>query len=94
MGAVQIPDQLKQVIDRQIAEGRAASEEDYVAEALRAYAEHIEAETEIAAMAVRADADMAAGRFVTVTTPEDSEALHSSAMTRLRARLSRDAHGH
>jgi Arc/MetJ-type ribon-helix-helix transcriptional regulator len=94
MGAVQIPDQLKQVIDRQVAEGRAASEADYVADALRAYAEHLDTENEIAAMAGRADADMASGRFVTVTGPEDSEALHASTMARLRARISRDTQGH
>jgi len=93
MGAVQIPDHLQQVIDRQVAEGRAASEADYVVNALCAYAEHIEAENEIAAMADRADADMASGRFLTVTGPEDNEALHASAMTRLRTRMSRDAQG-
>jgi Arc/MetJ-type ribon-helix-helix transcriptional regulator len=93
MSAAQIPDHLKQVIDRQVAEGHAASEADYVAEALRAYAEHIEAENEIAAMADRADADMASGGFVTVTRPEDSDALHASTMARLRARMSRDAGG-
>jgi Arc/MetJ-type ribon-helix-helix transcriptional regulator len=93
MGAVQIPDHLKQVIDRQIAEGRATSEADYVANALSAYAEHLEAENEIATMAVRADADMAAGRFVTVTSTEDSDALHASTMARLRARMPPDDQG-
>ena len=90
MGAVLIPDHLKQFIDRQVAEGRAASEADFVADALRAYADHIEAETEIAAMASRADADIEAGRFVTVTGADDSEALHASTMVRLRARLARN----
>jgi Arc/MetJ-type ribon-helix-helix transcriptional regulator len=94
MSAVQIPNHLKQVIDRQVAEGRAASEADYVVDALHAYAEHIEAENEIAAMAVRADADMASGRFVTVTGPEDSEALHANTMARLRERMSREAEDH
>jgi len=87
MGAVQIPDHLKQVIDRQVAEGHATSEADYVMNALHAYAEHLEAENEIAAMAVRADADMASGRFVTVISAEDSEALHATTMARLRARM-------
>ena len=40
-------------------------------------------------MVNRADADMAAGRAVTVATPEDSQALHESAMARLRAPLLR-----
>jgi Arc/MetJ-type ribon-helix-helix transcriptional regulator len=87
MRAVQIPDHLKHVIDRQVAEGHATSDADYVVNALHAYAEHLEAENEIAAMAVRADADMASGRFVTVTGAEDSEALHASIMARLRARM-------
>jgi Arc/MetJ-type ribon-helix-helix transcriptional regulator len=94
MAAVQIPDHLKHIIDRQVAEGRAASEADYVADALRAYAEHIEAESEIAAMANRADADLASGRFVTVSNPEETEALHARTVARLRARMSRDAEGH
>jgi Arc/MetJ-type ribon-helix-helix transcriptional regulator len=94
MGAVQIPDRLKQVIERQIAQGHATSEADYVVNALHAYSEHLEAENEIAAMAVRADADMASGRFVTVTSAEDGEALHASTMARLRARMPPNDEGH
>jgi Arc/MetJ-type ribon-helix-helix transcriptional regulator len=94
MGAVQVPDQLKELIDGQIAEGRAASEADYVVEAWRAYAEHIEAESEIATMVGRADTDMAAGRFVTVTGAEDSEALHARAIDRLHARMPGDTQEH
>jgi hypothetical protein len=55
---------------------------------------HFEAENEIAAMPDRADADMASGRFVTVTDAADSEALHASTMARLRERMSRDTPGH
>jgi len=90
---VQLPEDLKQIIDRQIAEGRAASEADYVEEALRAYADHLDAEDEVATMVERADADIAAGRYVTVSTPEDGQARHEAAMTRLRARLANDAAG-
>jgi Arc/MetJ-type ribon-helix-helix transcriptional regulator len=90
---VQLPDNLKQVIDRQVAEGRAASEAEYVVEALRLYADHLDAEDEITAMVERADADVVAGRYVTVATPEDSQALHEGAMARLRARLAEDAQG-
>jgi hypothetical protein len=42
MGAVQIPDHLRQLIDRQVAEGRATSEADYVVKAQHAYAEHLD----------------------------------------------------
>ena len=83
---VQLSDNLQQIVERQVAEGRAASESDYVAEAVRLYADHLEAEDEIAAMVDRADADMASGRYVTVSTPEVSQALHESAMSRLRER--------
>ena len=84
---VQLPDDLKQVIERQVAKGRASNEADFLAEAVRLYADHLEAEDEIAGMVDRADADLAAGRYVTVATPGDSQALHESAMARLRARL-------
>jgi Arc/MetJ-type ribon-helix-helix transcriptional regulator len=95
MGVVQVllPDHLKQVIERQVAKGRVSNEADFLAEAVRLYADHLEAEDEIAGMVDRADADMAAGRYVTVATPEDSQALHESAMARLRARLTEDAQG-
>ena len=42
---------------------------------------------EIVAMVARADADVAAGRFVTISGPADSEALHDATMARLRARI-------
>ena len=90
---VQLPDHLKQVIETQVAKGRVSNEADFLAEAVRLYADHLEAEDEIAGMVDRADADMAAGRHVTVATPEDSQALHESAIARLRARLAEDAQG-
>jgi Arc/MetJ-type ribon-helix-helix transcriptional regulator len=88
---VQLPDELKAAIDRQVAEGRAVSEAEFILEAARRYAEDLEAEAddeiELAAMVERADADMAAGRFVTVSSKEDSEALHQRMIDRLRANL-------
>lgn len=87
---VQLPDELKTIIDRQVAEGRAGSREEFIAAALRLYADHLDAEDEVAAMVGRADEDLAAGRFVTVTTDEDAERLHEAAMARLRARLAED----
>lgn len=41
----------------------------------------------IADIIKRADADIAAGRYVTVRTEADSEALHEAAMQRLRDKL-------
>ena len=40
---------------------------------------------DIAAMVQRADADNAAGRYVTVSTLRDRQALHAAAVSRLRA---------
>jgi len=88
---VQLPDELKSMIDRQVAEGHAASEADYVAEALRLYADLLDSDDEIAEIVERAEADIAAGRYVTVRTGADSEVLHEAAMDRLRMRLATDA---
>ncbi len=89
MGVVQVPlsDDLRRIIDRQIAERRALSEADFLVQAAELYAEHLDAENEIAAMVERADADVAAGRYAMVATPEDSQALHEAAMARLRTRM-------
>ena len=88
---VQLPDELKSMIDRQVAEGHAASEADYVAEALLLYADLLDSDDEIAEIVERAEADIAAGRYVTVRTGADSEVLHEAAMDRLRMRLATDA---
>ena len=87
---VQLPDGIKEIIDREIAEGRASSEAGFIADALRLYVGHLEAEEEIAAMAQRADADVAAGRYVTVSSPKDNDALHQRTMDRLRSNLVSD----
>jgi Arc/MetJ-type ribon-helix-helix transcriptional regulator len=89
---VELPEDPKQTIDRQVAEGRVASHARYVEEALRGYADYLDAEGEIAGMVERADADIAAGRYVMVETSEQSQALHEAAMDRVRARLAL-AHG-
>jgi Arc/MetJ-type ribon-helix-helix transcriptional regulator len=90
---VQLPDDLKLVIDRQVAEGHAASEADFLTQAARLYAAHLDAENEISVLVERGGADLAAGRYTVVATPEDSNALHHAAMARLRARLAGDATG-
>lgn len=90
---VQLPDDLKQVIDRQVAKGRAASEADFLTQAARLYADHLDAENEISMVVERANADLVAGRYTLVATPEDSDALHHAAKARLRARLAGDPTG-
>ncbi len=90
---VQLPDDLRRIIDRQIAEGHARSEADFLVQAAQLYADHLDAEHEIAAMVERADADVAARRFTMVATPEDSQVLHEAAMARLRTRMANDDPG-
>jgi predicted transcriptional regulator len=90
MGVVDLPDHLKQVIERQIAEGRVESEAAYLEQAIRRYAEDLEADDEVVAAAEAGILDADAGRYVTVASPEDAEALHASTMTRLRTRLADD----
>ena len=91
MGYVQLPDDLKSLIEQQVAKGHAASEADFVAEAVRLYAGYLATESEIAAMVERADGDMTAGRYVTVSTPGESEAVHQRILERLRTNLAGDA---
>ena len=93
MSYVALPDDLKSLIERQVAEGRAASEADFVAEAVRLYADYLQSGDDIAAMVERADADVAAGRYVTVATPGDSEAAHQQMVRHLRAKLAEGAAG-
>jgi len=88
---INLPDNLKAAIDRQVAEGRVASESEFLLEAARRFAEDLEAEEEIIAAAAAGIADMEAGRFVTISGPEDAEALHQRTMARLRARLAADS---
>jgi Arc/MetJ-type ribon-helix-helix transcriptional regulator len=90
---VQLPAHLKEIVDRQVAAGRAASEADYVADALLAYSDHLDVSDDIAEMVQRADVDMGAGRFVTVSTPSDSHELHEAIMARLRERMAGDDPG-
>jgi Arc/MetJ-type ribon-helix-helix transcriptional regulator len=85
---VSLPDELQDLIGRQVAEGRAASEAEFLLEAARRYAEELDLEDEMVAEAEAGIAD--AGRYVTISTPEDAEAWHEQKMARLRDRLATD----
>ncbi len=87
MSVVQLPDHLKQIIERQVAEGRVENEAAYLEEAVRRYAEDLEADDEVVAAAEAGILDADAGRYVTIASPQDAEAMHASAMARLRTRL-------
>ena len=87
---VQLPEQLQQVVDREVAEGRVASESEFLIEAARRFVEDLALEDEIVSEAEAGIADAEAGRFVTVATPADEAALHERTMARLRSRLAAD----
>jgi Arc/MetJ-type ribon-helix-helix transcriptional regulator len=84
---VQLPDHIREAIDRQVAEGRVASESEFLVEAARRYAEDLELEDDILAEARAGIADGEAGRYVTISTPGDAEALLKRTMARLHERL-------
>ena len=89
MGVVQLPDELQRVIERQVAEGRAASPAAFLEEAVRRLVDETSGEEDEVLQAVEAGlADIEAGRYVTVATPEDERCVHDGMMARLQARLS------
>jgi predicted transcriptional regulator len=92
MGIVQVslPDELKALIERQVAEGRAVDVEAYLAEAARRYAEDLEFESELVAVAEAGIADVEAGRHTTIATREDGEAWLDRKMAKLRDQLAKD----
>ena len=85
MGAVQLPDELQRVIEQQIAQGRASSAIAFLEEAVMRLVDEARAEEDDIHTAVEAGcADLEAGRYTTIATPEDSQALHERMMARLR----------
>ncbi len=88
MGAVQLPDEIQRLIERQVAAGRAPSAIAFLEEAVLRLVEDATSEDEETLKAAEAGiADMEAGRYVTVAMPEDSQPLHERMMTRLRESL-------
>jgi Arc/MetJ-type ribon-helix-helix transcriptional regulator len=73
---VRLPEEIQELIDRQVAAGRVESADAYLVEAARRFAEDLEVEDEIVAEATAGIADAEAGRYVTIATHEDAEALH------------------
>ena len=88
MGVVQLPDELQRVIERQVAQGRAATPTAFLEEAVMRLVDEAGAEEDELWRVVEAGAaDIEAGRYTTVATPEDELRLHDDRMARLRARL-------
>lgn len=92
MGAVQLPDELQRVIEQQVAEGRATSAAAFLEEAVLRLIAAVRSEEEDIAAAARAGiADIEAGRYLTLSSPEDEQRLHERLMARLRANLATEA---
>ena len=89
---VTLPDEIQKIIDRQVAAGRVQSADAYLVEAARRFAEDLEVEDEIVVEAEAGIADADGGRYLTIATPEDANALHQRTMQRLRDRLAADQH--
>jgi Arc/MetJ-type ribon-helix-helix transcriptional regulator len=88
MGAIQLPDDLQRAIDRQVEEGRAASPSAFLQEAVMRLIEDADAEdADILNVTEAGIADIEAGRFTIVATPEDSERLYDRLAARLRENL-------
>ena len=88
MGVVQLPDELQRVIERQVAEGRAASPSAFLEEAVkRSRDEAWSEEDELLRATEAGSADIEAGRYITVATAEDERHLHDDMMVRPQTRL-------
>jgi len=84
MGVVHLPEHVTQLILRQIAEGRAASEADFVTEAVQRYAQALEPDHEdIGQPADEGIADIEAGRSESITGPTDFARLQKELCTTL-----------
>lgn len=88
MGLVRLPDEIQRMIERQVAEGRAASPAAFLEEAVMRLVEEARSEEDEVLGAARAGiADIEAGRYTSVASPADSHLVHERLMERLRARL-------
>jgi Arc/MetJ-type ribon-helix-helix transcriptional regulator len=86
MGVIQVelPDELKSLVDRHVAEGKVASAAAFLVEAARRFAEALAGEAETSGTA---GPDWTAVRYVTVSTPKDGHILHERTMALLQDRL-------
>ena len=89
MGEVQLPEELQRVIERHVAEGKATSPAAFLEEAvMRLVDETASEESELRQIVEAGSADINAGRYRTVASPDDARQLRDDMMTRLRSRLS------
>ncbi len=88
MGVVRLSDDLQNAIAHQVSLGRSQSTLAFLEEAVRRLIDDSDVEErELIEVAHAGIADMEAGRYVTVETAEDANALHEQTMQRLRDTL-------
>jgi Arc/MetJ-type ribon-helix-helix transcriptional regulator len=87
---VQLPDELRSAIERQIAEGKVVSETEFFVEAARRFVADLAVEDEVVAEANAGIADAESGRFEIIASPKDVDHLHQRTVARLRDRLASD----
>ena len=91
MGVVQLPDELQRMIERAVAEGRAASPIALLEEAVMRLLDDASAEESEARQVAELGArDLESGHYTTIATPEDERLLEDRLIAQLRARLGAD----
>jgi Arc/MetJ-type ribon-helix-helix transcriptional regulator len=92
MGVVQVnlPEEIRTIIEREVSAGRVESLDAYLIEAARRFANDLALEDDIRAEAEAGIADAEAGKYLTIASPEDETALQERMLARLRERLAAD----
>lgn len=92
MGVIQIslPDELSNLIEREVAAGKAASEAEFLIEAARRYFESQELEDELVDVAEAGIAQAEAGHYTTIATSDEGAAWLERKMAKLRERPAPD----
>jgi hypothetical protein len=84
MVMVQLPDDVRELIARQVAAGHALSEADFLVEAIQRYADALEVDShDMIAAAEEGVADIDAGRFELIGSPDDLRRLRADLSARL-----------
>lgn len=91
MGAIHLPERIERLIEEKVAEGRAPNAAALVEEALLRLVKGDERyEDELARVIEEGEADFAAGRYVTLETPEDFQRFGEDVMAKVRQSLLSD----
>ncbi len=90
MSIIELPDEIKAIIERNVAEGRAATEAEFLALAVQRYADALDMDEDaIVAAADDGIADIAAGRFEVLGGADDLRRMTAELVDDLNARRSK-----